>query len=88
MNGDGKLDILLGDSVTLVSLAKGVSKKEYAEKLKKWNKDYSAVTEAMSKAGSEKERSTAQKRLQEVYQRRSEFMHEERTGYVWLYRQK
>jgi len=89
VNGDGKLDILVGDSVTLVSLAKGVSKAEYDKKLEKWKKAYTEASKAMGEAnGDEKKEQAARKRFSEVYQQRSEFMNEERTGYVWLYRQK
>ena len=88
VDGDGKLDILVGDNVTLVSMAKGVSKKKYAEELEKWEKLYNAAAEAMGTAADEKERNKAQKHYQEVYQNRTAFMHDESTGYVWLYRRK
>jgi hypothetical protein len=58
VNSDGKLDLLVGDSVTLISPAKGLSKEELKKKLNR------------------------------VYGRRAEFMHEEMTGFVWLYLQK
>ena len=88
VNGDGKLDILVGDNITLVSLAKGVSKREYDEKFKKWKEAQSAASKAMGEAKSDDDQKAAQKRLSEVYQERTEFMNEERTGYVWLYLRK
>jgi hypothetical protein len=88
LNGDGKLDILVGDNVTLVSLPKGVSKKEYARRFEKWKKDYEAASNATSESADVKRREAAQKRMHELYEQRAEFMHEERTGYVWLYKQK
>jgi hypothetical protein len=30
----------------------------------------------------------AQERMQELYQQRTQFMKEERTGFIWLYMQK
>lgn len=85
MNGDGKLDILLGDNVTLRSLAKGVTRKQYDEKLKKWKEDQTAVYKARDEAKGEKDQEAAQKRLQELYEQRKDFMVEDATGYVWLY---
>jgi hypothetical protein len=86
VDGDGKLDLLVGDTVTLVAKAKGVSDKEYAQKLTKWKEAWNAASEAMGKARNNEERTAAQKTYSEVYQQRTEFMHEDRTGYVWLYR--
>jgi len=88
VNGDGKLDILLGDSVTLISIAKGLSKETYRQKLEKWKKAYNAASNAMTEARTAEQRTAAQKRFNEVYQQRTEFMNEDRTGYVWLYRRK
>lgn len=89
VNGDGKLDILVGDNVTLVSLAKGVTKEEYPKKLEAWRKLYNEASQAMSEArDDEKKEVAARKRFNEVYQKRTEFMNQDRTGYVWLYRQK
>jgi hypothetical protein len=88
VNGDGKLDILVGDNITLVSLAKGVSKDDYADKLKKWKAAQSAASKAMGEAKNDTDREAAQKRMSAIYQERTEFMNEERTGYVWLYLRK
>jgi hypothetical protein len=95
VNEDGKLDILVGDDITLVSLAKGVTKKEYDQKFAKWRKDQEAASEAYSAASkdvkegeSNEQQQAAQKRLQDLYEKRTEFMNEDPTGYVWLYRRK
>ena len=40
------------------------------------------------KTGDAKERAKASEEFSKVYGRRSEFMHEDRTGFVWLYLQK
>ena len=88
VDGDGKLDILVGDNITLVSMAKGVSKKQYDEKLKKWKADMSATQKARREAKAENDEEAAQKRVQELYDQRKEFMIEDATGYVWFYRRK
>jgi len=83
-DGDGKLDVLVGDNITLVSMAKGVTRKQYDEKLKKWKEDFSAA----SKARNDKDDEAANKRFEEVYEQRTKFMTQDATGYVWLYRRK
>ena len=90
VDGDGKLDILVGDDITLVSLPKGVSKKEYTRRFEKWKKDFEAASKARSasESGDSRGQESAQKRINELYEQRTEFMHEDRTGYVWLYKRK
>jgi hypothetical protein len=85
LNGDGKLDVLVGDTITLTGMAKGVTKKEYDKKLEKWKKAYSEASKAANESGDSKEQEAARKRFSEVYQQRTDFMNEDRTGYVWLY---
>ena len=88
VNGDGKLDVLVGDDITLTSIAKGVTKKQYDEKLKKWIDASTAASKAIEDATDDTAREAAQKRMHDLYEQRSEFMNEDRTGFVWLYRQK
>lgn len=89
VNGDGKLDILVGDSVTLVSPAKGVNNEDYQRKFAKWQEDFQAASATLSRPGSdEKTRQEAQAEYRKIYARRSEFMSEEMTGFIWLYLQK
>jgi hypothetical protein len=90
INGDGKLDILVGDSVHLMSPAKGIADEEFKKKEAQWQKDYQAAMKALNAvpADDAKARAKAIEEYQKVYSRRSEFMHEEMTGFVWLYLQK
>ncbi len=87
INSDGKLDIIVGDNVTLVAPAKGLSVAEFKEKHADWQE---AVKQASAAATSsdEKERNEARRRFSEVYRQRSNFMNEDRTGFVWLYLRK
>ncbi len=86
VNGDGKLDILVGDRVTLLSPAKGLSEAEFKKRQAKWQKEVNAASREMqnSKADPE-ETQAARRRYSELYRSRSEFSTEERTGFVWLY---
>jgi hypothetical protein len=88
-NSDGKLDILVGDDVTLVSPANGLSEKEFEKKFADWNKSISEVSTQMNSASKdEKKQNEARERFQTLYNQRTEFMTEDRTGFVWLYLQK
>ena len=88
VNGDGKLDLLVGDCVTLVSPAKGISDAEFKKKHTAWDKEFQAAQAALSSARDDNSRKKAIEEYNKVYQRRSEFMHQEMTGFVWLYLQK
>jgi hypothetical protein len=87
VNGDGKLDLLVGDRVTLVWPAKGVSEDEFTKRYAEWEKERKAALAALNGAD-EKARQKAMEEYNKVYGRRSEFMHEEMTGFVWLFLQK
>jgi hypothetical protein len=73
MNGDGKLDLLVGDSVNLITPANDLSAEEFKKKFAAWQK-------ALATASNEEPK--------KLYKERSEFMKEDRTGFVWLYVQK
>ena len=99
VNGDGKLDILVGDSVTLVSPAKGFTDEEFKTKSEEWQKEWDAALAEMNaqvaaeetdeeKTAREEKRAAAQTKINELYGKRSSFIQEDRTGFVWLYLQK
>ena len=88
VNGDGKLDILVGDMAPLTSPADGLSEAEFKKRFDEWTKEHEKTSEKMQAAKDEKERTKAQQRIQELYQERTKFMKEERTGFVWLYLRK
>ena len=88
VNGDGEPDILVGDRVTLVSIAKGVSEKKYKQRVLDWKQSFDAALKAANESKDDKQREAAQEKINELFQERAEFMKEESTGYVWLYKQK
>jgi hypothetical protein len=89
VNSDGRLDLLVGDSVTLISPAKGLSAEEFKKKFADWQDAFKAAAAALgSAAGDAKAQAKANEEYSKVYSRRAEFMHEEMTGFVWLYLQK
>jgi hypothetical protein len=88
VNGDGKLDLLVGDCVTLVSPAKGLSDAEFKKKYADWEKSFQAALASLSSARDQKSREKATEEYRKVYGQRSSFMREEMTGFVWVYLQK
>ena len=88
VNGDGKLDLLVGDCVTLVSPAKGISDEEFKKKYADWDKELKAALATLNSAQDDKSRQKANEEYRKLYDQRSAFMHEEMTGFVWLYLQK
>lgn len=85
INGDGKLDVLVGDSVTLISPANGLTAEEFKKKSDAWQKTFAAAQEELSEAADQDARAKAIERFGKIYQQRTEFMAEDRTGFVWLY---
>lgn len=126
INGDGKLDLLVGDCVTIISPKNGMPKDVFASKVDDWKKELAKAIKAATLASAEEEKEekaakakkeTAKKDKKEtaedqaekdekeqaekanarnkiheefrrIYEQRTEFLKEERTGFVWLYLQK
>lgn len=91
INSDGKLDILVGDTVTLISPAEGVTEEELATRSEAWQREWKdALKEVQSLEGDsdEEKKAEAQKRLQKLHTSRASFVKEEMTGFVWVYLQK
>lgn len=89
VNGDGKLDILVGDNISLVSPAEGVSEADFKKRRAEWEAEIAEVSKGWQKPDmSSEEMEALNERYQAVYQKRTEFMNEDRTGFVWLYIQK
>lgn len=85
VNGDKKLDILLGDSVTLVSPAEGVSEADFAKRRAEWKEAYTALTKQTEGVTDEAKLQPIWDQMNALYEKKREFMIEDRTGFVWLY---
>jgi hypothetical protein len=91
VNSDGKLDILVGDMVTLIAPAKGVTEEELGDRFAAWQREFTDALkelQSLQGKGDEEKKTEAQVRFQKVYASRASFVQEERTGFVWLYLQK
>jgi hypothetical protein len=89
INGDGKLDLLVGDSVTLIARAEGLTEEDFNRKKAEWERQWAEAGQRLQDAGDDEEaQAEAHQKLQELYGKRSEFITEDATGFVWLYLQK
>jgi hypothetical protein len=87
VNSDGKLDILVGDLVNLTSPVGDVSEEEFKKKQAEWQEEMAKAQKALSSTD-EKVQQEAIENYQKLYTARSQFVKEDRTGFVWLYLQK
>jgi hypothetical protein len=89
VNGDGKLDLLVGDSVVLIAPVGGLTNEEFKQKLADWQKAIQAAAAELSKAPEdETARAKAYEEYRKLYEKKTEFMDEQMTGFVWLYLRK
>lgn len=87
VNGDGRLDLLVGDAATLRTPANGLSKEESEKKLAEVEAKMAALRPTkISEEGQPDEAFREQQ--QALYEERSEYVTEEMTGFVWLLLQK
>lgn len=91
VNGDGKLDILLGDTVTLRSYAEGLTEAQAKKRQAEWKEEYDKLLKdwsAAAKAQDTEAQRTISQRLRRLMARKTDFLREEMTGFVWVYLQK
>ena len=100
-NQDGWLDLLVGDGATIVNPKEGLTQDEFAQRKKEFDEKmtelqkkqqplyerYREATKDGKKADEElmKEMQSLSQEAGQLYQARSEFQNEQRTGFVWLY---
>lgn len=84
VNGDGKLDLLVGDAVTLNHAVQGLDKKTILAKYAAWKKSRDRELKAAQTGGGKKIGDIFRKFEKE----RDKFMRQESTGFVWVYYQK
>lgn len=91
VNGDRKLDLLVGDAVRLVSPVEGLSRAQAKEKLAAWQEEQQKLMVQLMtlsqgvEEGTQEEIEALQRKLGEAHETRSKFLKEEGTGFVWLY---
>jgi len=85
-DGDGKLDLLLGDQATIRQPAKGLTEAEARERLAAWDREMARLSEAHT--GDERPSKEQQEAFQKHWEARAKIIDEKATGFVWLLRQK
>lgn len=88
LNEDGKLDLLVGDSVTLASMASGLSKDEFEEKRDVWKLKWDEAAKMPYSQDDEKANQKRNEVFRDLYFQKAEFLNEDRTGFVWAYLRK
>jgi hypothetical protein len=86
VDGDGMLDLLVGDQITLLHLAKGVDAADARTRLAAWRKKQQEFFQQPQPEGED-----GQKKWQQQYEalekERDTFARQDTTGFVWLLRQ-
>lgn len=92
INGDGMLDLLVGDSVTLSYPEEGFDEVSALAKLAVWKKKEAELLAASSQFSGGAGSAAKQKKFQEDYtilrKEREKFIRAEMTGFVWVFYQK
>lgn len=87
LNGDGKLDLLVGDTQTFGYPLEGASLEESMKKFKVWEKELGKMGDEYREAA-EADQESASEKFREYYDSRLKFMEEKSVGFVWAYLQK
>jgi hypothetical protein len=102
-NGNGQLDLVVGDSVTIANPVDGLSEEEFVAKEAEFNQKSTELAESRgdlheryqkaAEAGDisaelQKEMQEFQQSFMKLYQSRSEWVNERMTGHVWVFLRK
>jgi hypothetical protein len=89
VNGDGKLDLLIGDRVILNYPVEGLTVEQFRAKREAWQKAFTELMERTRPPESDQEaQAERRKKLRELFEERNQFIKEEATGFVWVYLRK
>jgi hypothetical protein len=90
VNNDGKLDVLVGDLAVLVSPVGDITESEFQKKFAAWREAVARGAKELQDMNKQdaKKQEESQQRYQKLVNGRTEFMKEDRTGFVWLYLRK
>ncbi len=89
INGDGKLDILVGDSTRLVSPGEGLTEEEFPKAFDDWQAEYQKLIDQFHDRNlSKKEKRAISKKMNAHFKRQEQIVTMQSTGFVWLYLQK
>lgn len=86
VNGDGKLDLLIGDSVTLTYPAKGLDEAGARKKLAEWEARMQKAQDANQANGkpTDEEQKKFKEDIQKLWSEHETIVREDSTGFVWV----
>jgi hypothetical protein len=88
MNGDGKLDLLVGDTATLNYAAEGLTETEAREGYAGWVAKQSELAQGFAEASASGNQEEMNAKWEAHYNERENYVRQEMTGFVWVYYQK
>lgn len=88
INHDGKLDVLVGDTINLISPAKDLGEEEFKKQYDAWKAEMAGLTKQTEGVEDQEKLGPIYEKMSKMHEKRRDFMIEDRTGFVWLYLQK
>ena len=90
INGDGKLDILLGDTHRSSYAAKGLGEDEFKQKMAAWHKEMNAIQREMENQAKQGKGASVEisKKMTAHVHAQKEILQSDSLGFVWLFLQK
>jgi FG-GAP-like repeat len=88
VNGDKKLDVLVGDTINHVSPADGVSEADFVKRYREWKDAQAALLKETEGVTDEDKLAPIYEKMSQHRRKRADFMKEDMTGFVWVYVQK
>lgn len=84
VNGDGKLDLLIGDQVSLVFPAEGVSEADATAQVAAWDKKQQELLATMTGEMDDAGQQAFQSAYMALQREREKIVRDEATGFVWV----
>lgn len=88
INGDGKMDLLLGDNVILQSTVNGLSKEEAIKKMEQWSKTQKELDSSYPTLQTQEEKDALSEKLRAHWRSRNAILKARSAGRVWLFLRK
>jgi hypothetical protein len=84
LNGDGKLDLLIGDMVSLMFVADGLDEASARKGLGEWEQRQRELLESNKPDSSKEEQESFRKAHAQLREERAKIVRDDRTGFVWV----
>ena len=88
INGDGKLDILMGDNTSIAYATKGIDKETFKKKCSDLDRDIAIIDNQINLNPKTRTDKKLLARRRELFRIRRSFLTEEQTGFIWVFLRK